>query len=499
MIKAQKPLLPQDQAAEISLLGSMILESKCIPDIIGVVRSSDFYQQANRLIFKSLIEMYDEVIGIDLVTLKDQLQRRDQLEAVGGIDYLVSLPEQTPSAANAVYYAGIVREKAARREIISAYEYSINIAYDDSQSVDKLVAHFESHLTNIKISPNGQTLQANIITLDTVQAEPIQWLWPQRFAIGKLSLIAGDPGLGKSFITLDMAARLSSGTPWIDCPTIVNPVSSTILLSAEDDPADTIRPRMDAMGADVSKIRVLQAIKLTKDKERMFDLTQDIQCLKHTLETIPDCKLVVIDPISAYLGKTDSHSNADVRGLLAPLSNIAAKHGVAIIAVTHLNKSGGSNPLYRAMGSLAFTAAARVVWAVTKDNDDKERRLILPAKNNLAVDNNGLAYRLIDSRVEWEPNPIERTAGEHFQEMETGGRKAPARDESKAWLSDILQDGPVWADEATEMVKQEGRNMNTVNTAKRELGIISEKVGFGKDAKWYWRLPHQPKYPPVGR
>jgi putative DNA primase/helicase len=126
-------------------------------------------------------------------------------------------------------------------------------------------------------------------------------------------------------------------------------------------------------------------------QRRPFTLEQDLPRLEEVLRDYPETKLVVIDPIAAYCGKVDSHKNTDVRGLLAPLSELASRYHVAIVAVTHLSKTGGTKAVYRAMGSLAFAAAARAVWAIVKDADDPQRRLFLPAKLNLARDPDGLA------------------------------------------------------------------------------------------------------------
>ncbi len=173
-----------------------------------------------------------------------------------------------------------------------------------------------------------------LIRLSEVMPKSISWLWPNRIALGKLSIIAGDPGLGKSLMALDIAAHVTRGKPWpVDqtpCPS-----GEVVLLSAEDDIADTIRPRLDAVHADVSKVHVLTTVK-TKDPEtnevceRMVSLRKDIFLLSRMLSDYPECVLVIIDPLSAYLGGVDSHKNADVREFLAPLSNLAEKQGVAI-------------------------------------------------------------------------------------------------------------------------------------------------------------------------
>src|SRR5437660_11349850 len=214
-----------------------------------------------------------------------------------------------------------------------------------------------------------------------IAPKPLRWVWPGRIPLGKLTLLVGDPGLGKSLLTAGIASCVSRGASFPDGARCDS--GSAILLSAEDDPGDAIRPRLDAAGADVSRVHILDAVRvqLTDGSltEKSFNLETDIALLEGVLREHPDVRLIVIGPISAYLGGTDSHSNAEVRGLLSPLAALAAKYGVAVLAVTHLRKSAGA-AIYRAISSIAFAAASRAVWAVACDPEDEERRLLVPGK-----------------------------------------------------------------------------------------------------------------------
>ena len=339
-----------------------------------------------------------------------------------------------------------------------------------------------------------------LVTMSDVQPEPVRWLWPDRIPLGKLTLFAGDPNLGKSFLTLDIAARVSSGTPWPDDPGASNRPGGVLLLSAEDDVADTIRPRLDAAGADVTRIHVLQAVTLCDPEtgtERVlpFCLQSNLDSLQCAIEQIPDCRLVVIDPLTAYLGRTDSYKNAEVRGLLAPVAALAAKHRVAVLGVTHLNKSSGGKALYRATGSLAFVAAARSVWFVGKDRDDPRRRFLLPVKLNIAPDPTGLAYAIQPclgdpavACVAWERDPVSVTADEV---LAAEGRADPdeqtARQDAVEWLRAALADGPLPADEVRKQARINAIAEATLRRAKTDAGVESYK-GTGSDPRWYWRL-----------
>jgi len=222
-----------------------------------------------------------------------------------------------------------------------------------------------------------------------VKAEPIRWSWPGRIARGKITMIAGHPGLGKSQIAIAMSAVITKVGRWPVDGTPCDP-GTVMILSAEDDVADTIRPRLEAAGADLAKVEVLDGVIDAFDTEgnpisRPLNLRTDIARLDALFALRRDLAMLIVDPVAAYLGATDSHVNADVRALLAPLAALATKHQVAVILISHLNKGGANaDALMRVTGSLAFVAAARAAFIVAKDSENPARRLFLPAKNNIA-------------------------------------------------------------------------------------------------------------------
>ena len=346
--------------------------------------------------------------------------------------------------------------------------------------------------------------------LDTVEPEDVAWLWPGRIAVGKLTLIAGDPGLGKSFVTLDIAARVSRGQPWPDAPGAPHPAGGVVLLNAEDGLADTIAPRLDAAGADRRRIVSLDGVaadtRSSTSSERGFNL-RDLPALEQAIAEVGDCRLVVIDPITSYLGAVDSHKNAEVRGLLGPLAALAAKHNVAIVAVTHLNKSGNGPAIYRTMGSLAFAAAARAAWAVIKDKEDPRRRLFVPVKNNLSQDTRGLAYRIEAPDggrpcVAWQEGEVSITADDALADDRDGHGERTEREDCAEWLTGLLANGPVLAREVEREAREAGHSVATLRRAKAKIKAESRRSVFG--GPWEWSLPtptkdaHIPKMPTEG-
>ncbi len=336
--------------------------------------------------------------------------------------------------------------------------------------------------------------------LSGIEARDVEWLWPGRVPLGKFTLFQGDPCVGKSFVTMDIAARVSTGSGWPDIPDQRNPPGDVILLSAEDDAADTIKPRLVSLGGDPSRVSVLDGVKHRHDASPdPFCLGRHVRLLAETLARLRSVRLIVIDPIAAYMGEVDSHANADVRRVLAPLTDLAARAGVAVVGVTHLNKASGTKAIYRGTGSLAFVAAARASWSFQKDPDDPERRYMLPVKINIARESKGLAYRIVGDppRVEWEDQPISLTPDEVFAAEASAGEPDSRVRAAERWLDEYLRDGPKGAVEIIEAGQAAGHSERTLTRAKRKLGVQSRKNGFRGASAWLLpaaqSVPNPPK------
>jgi RecA-family ATPase len=239
--------------------------------------------------------------------------------------------------------------------------------------------------------------------------------------LGTTTICAGNPGDGKSMLSLDIAARVSRGAEWPDDSGSA-PIGSVVILAAEDDIATTMRPRLEAAGADLTKIHCVQAVERIcavtgKRIPRSVRLDFDLDRIVELARKLGDVRLVIIDPISEYLGAVNSHRDAELRGLLSPLSTAAATGHFAVLNILHLNKGNKDGPaMYRAMGSIAFVAQARVAWCHVRDANDPERVLWLPLKNNLHKRVPGLAYKIVEpGRIEWQDGAVETTADEAMQ------------------------------------------------------------------------------------
>jgi hypothetical protein len=238
---------------------------------------------------------------------------------------------------------------------------------------------------------------------------------------------------------------------------------------------------------------------------RGFNLGADLDLLEKEIARLGDVRLVIIDPISSYLGsKVDSHVNASVRGVLEPVSEMAARLRIAFVAITHQPKGTGTAAIHRFIGSVAFVAAARSAHLVISDPEDKDRRLFLPVKNNLAPLGKGLAFRLeqrlvgdpdraiVASSVVWESEPVTISADQALQAADDRGGGGGAGADAEEFLRDALADGPIAVKDIQTEAKAAGHSWATVRRAKDRLGVIVERDGFGSEGKWLWRLPAPP-------
>ncbi|MFH1108727.1 MAG: AAA family ATPase [Planctomycetota bacterium] len=347
-----------------------------------------------------------------------------------------------------------------------------------------------------------QTAEADapvIVRLDEVTPRKVLWLWHHRIPCGKLTLLAGDGGIGKSLLTMDLAQRVSSGRPWPDSLGESNPAGGVVIVSAEDDVDDTIVPRLKAAGAELSRIVALQGVEFTDENRkrrgvRGFNLQHDLPVLQETIQTTDDCSLVIIDPATAYMGNVRGNDNVEVRGCLAPLAALAADTGVAVVLVTHFNKPGAASnatAAHRIIGSIAFNAAARATWIVVRDEEPSQRRLLLPVKWNLCREPTGLAYEIqpYDHDAEipvlhWQAGAVTVRADDALSATQPKTKRL--RDDVMGWIADRLAGGPVLSATMEAEIERRDFNDRTVDRAKRELGVVSRRLPLNGRSEWHW-------------
>ena len=338
-----------------------------------------------------------------------------------------------------------------------------------------------------------------LVRLADVPPEQIAWVWPRRIARGKVTLLVGDPGRGKSCVTLDVVARITTGGLWPADEGGAD-LGAVLLLTAEDGLADTLRPRLDVADGDAARVYVLRAVRRGED-DAAFSLGHDLPALEIAIQQT-DAVLVVLDPLNAYFGvEQDSYKDTDVRSLLAPLAALAERTNVAVLAVMHLNKAESHAALYRVLGSIGFVAAARGALVVVADPSDPDRRFLGGIKSNLSRPSPALAFRIVASnpsdedappRVEWEPTPA---VGVDVEALMTAARdrdEPAARQDADTFLREFLAAGPVASRDIFRAGQANGLSRRTLFRAKRRLGIPAHRTGFGAEGGWTWELPAMP-------
>jgi hypothetical protein len=337
--------------------------------------------------------------------------------------------------------------------------------------------------------------ERELISISDVKPEAVQWCWNDRIPLGGITLLDGDPGDGKSTILYDLSARVTTGRPMPFSDDFVGP-AGVVLLQAEDLLGATVRPNLEAAGADLSRIAVFDRRRFSKNS---FDLLKDISIIEKAIEST-GAKLVIIDPLPAFLG--NPNSEASVRKALSELAILAEAKNLAIVIVRHLTKGRSSQSKYRGSGSIGIIASARSALFVGHDpsSDDPHQHVLALNKSNLA-DAEPLSYRTVKQgdaiTVEWlgksshTVDVLSESGADNFRHSQL--------DEACYVLYTILADheGPM---PATEVKKQAGEALvspRTLKRAKTKLGVMSRRVSAirteenGKPTiHWVWELPN---------
>jgi putative DNA primase/helicase len=345
--------------------------------------------------------------------------------------------------------------------------------------------------------------RAVLVKASNLRPEPVAWLWPGWLARGKLHIIAGPAGCGKTTITTSLAGTLSAGGRWPDGTR--SPAASVVIWTAEDDPADTLAPRLALAGADLDRVSFLTGVD-HQGERRAFDPAHDIAHLRDALMA-SDVGLLIVDPIVAAIAG-DSHKNAEVRRGLQPLVDLAGELGVAVLGITHLSKgTQGRDPLERLTGSLAFGALARLVYIAARrqdqGDDEQDTRLFVRVKSNLGRDGDGFTYSVeqaelpaypgvVGSAIRW-GDALHGEARDLLAEADaTPDSSGDSVHDAKTFLADLLADGPVPVKAIRADAEGAGFSWATIRRAQGEIGVEAVKQGgsFGGAAqKWVWRMP----------
>lgn len=471
---------------EQAILGACIVSTSSAQFAAEMLRTEDFHRTEHRLVFEAIRGLLESGQPVELLTLQNRLIANEAIERVGGVPFLLRLTNAFGSEANAEHYARIVAEKSLRRSMLEAARQAAWLAHDEDVPAEELprrsAALFE-------LAPRLSSRVPAALRLSDLRPEKVSWLWPGRLPYGKLTILDGDPGLGKSCIGFDLAARLTTGQRTPTGETLRE--APVIVCSAEDGLADTILPRVLGAGGDPSRVFVPQLAN-SRSQERLPVLPDDVVALERLAEKT-GARLLLLDPLFAFLsGSLKSFVDQDVRAALTPLARMAERTGVAVLVIRHLRKQSGA-AIYAGGGSIGITGAARSVLMAGRDPRDADRRVIASVKSNLCAPAAPLGYRMIPSpdgltvRIEW-LGEVEGVTADDLA-APSGGRDEDrdTAEECAEWLRHTLQEGPQPSLAVEEAARAKGFSRAQLARARARLGARAFRVG-GAGASGSWRI-----------
>ena len=337
--------------------------------------------------------------------------------------------------------------------------------------------------------PKRPSTLARIRPMSAVQSRPVEWLWPGWIALGKLTVLDGDPGIGKSTLLLDLAARLSRDGIMPDGT--AGPVAASVILSAEDGDEDTIRPRLAAAGGVADRLFTLAAVKGDDSEERPPELPLDLPAVEAAVKE-RGARLLVIDPLMAFLSRTDAGSDQEVRRALHKLARMAERLRCAVVCLRHLSRAGGDKAIYRGSGSIGIVAAARTGLLAAAEPDDAGRRVLAATKCNLALPPRPLRYRLEPCggvcRVTWH-GEADYTADDLVRRLSRSEQAKRAEErtrlqEAVEFLRELLADGPLPPGVCYLRAQIEGITRRTLQRALKPAGVRKLQPNGAKDQMW---------------
>jgi len=453
------------------ILGALILKPQLIENC--PLTNEDFSEGFHRETFEVISEIWEFKRPEEI----DSLEVAEKIRKDGAFSFVSSLMTGAVRLEPDIFLNRTreLRRKNLEKKLIDIVNRQAKTGLWDFEEIEPLIAE-------IKNLDSPQSTLTEPLSL--IEPVAVRWLWPNFIPLARATIIAGDPGVGKTWVCLDLAARLSRGMNWPDGSPGPTPANSLYLIM-EDMADDTIRPRIDSLGGDPSKIQILTKETLGQG----FDLSQEknIFKLKREIQRVGDTKCLFIDPILDFSGRVNSNKAEAVRTFLNPLIQLASEFDLALMMTAHLNKQEAQSSVYRTAGSASgWLGKCRAAFLVFRDRDDRKKRYLKAIKANLSPeDPETLSFHITNSGLVYEK------CGEvDAEEYLNPQRQAEAKELSRAckWLKEALRDGKKESKEIREAAKEFGIPQSSLYEALHKLGAKNRVEGFGKFRSSYWSL-----------
>jgi hypothetical protein len=394
------------------VLGSLLLDNGHFPAVLKHIGAEDFYRDHHQIIFRAMVDIYREGKGVDCVTLAEELMLRDQFVLIGGHETLLEISTCVPHAVMCIDHAVIVRQKSIARITAQGCTEAIRDTYSGLYTPQQVMNRLKEYLQEIPIvTPDRWSALSNddmgMRLASSIKPKRIEWLMPDRIPKFAYTLIAGEGKQGKSQLTMALGALFSNGGEWWDGSGQAEQ-GHVLYLSAEDDAERAIRPRLEALEANLDQITILEArykILSKDDKEPLIEFAElgSLEYWREVFRRIANPLVIFIDPLPSYIGRgVNDRKNSEVRAVLGPFIALAVEFGMTVVGVTHLGKSiDATKPIAnRVLDSIAYTNLARAVHFVAKDPENADRKFFMPGPCNYAPGElESLAFTLVERDV----------------------------------------------------------------------------------------------------
>jgi AAA domain/DnaB-like helicase N terminal domain len=483
-----------------AVLGSALLDNALMRGPIAHLAIDDFCGSSDQTIYTLMLEFSEDSVAFELTILVEELRRRGRLETVGGAPYVASLIDgAVPEPSLVAQHVSIMLHSSRLRRLQSVAETlersTTELGADPARllqelesAVHRLQAGYDLNGNLLPYAPGELSRRPDLLTLSQVEAKEVNWLWKPYLPVGMLSMLSGDPGAGKTFIALAVAAAVTVGkTPYTGEPTMP---ADILYLSVENSPEHVLRPRFDLLGGDPRRFHHLRGSVTGHGQrsERGGVRLSDVRLLSDALGKTKAC-FAIVDPIQSYLGAdVDAHRSNETRPVMDGLSRLAEEHGCCILLVRHLGKAQTGRAIHRGLGSIDLTGAVRTELLAGCSPDDPAKHALVQVKSNLGQFGPSLGYIIeTDGTFRWTGES--QLTAYAILAPEQNGEETSALAEAKDFLSSALAQGARPAKDVQAEAQQEGISDRTLKRAKRELKVLSRKGSMS--GAWAWALAEE--------